>query len=188
MLYRSSLNKVKIIELFDSLVAKSEVLPLIGEKEEVAELLAQGLFDAETRCVELSIAYDSDSTCCLKAYADIDGFSGYGEGWFNGRDLFGFVGKLENRDFPVVIEGGYYGPGSKLRHVNLGLKFTEVGCGGIYRLHITLKNHPYAGCDPEEIMCFSSKLMFGKAELNHFVDSFKSMISNGDHSFIASGN
>lgn len=186
-MYRSNINKARIIELFNIMVENSEILPLIREKHEVAELFSQQLFDTENRSLEISIGFDSDATCFLKGYADIKGFSGFGEGWFNESDVVSFVNDLSDRKFPVSIEGGYYGKDHNLKHINFGLRFTAIGSNGTYRLHIVLKNHPGTGCDPEEIMCFSSQLILDERELDHVVIGFKAMINGGERTLIVTG-
>ncbi len=186
-MYRSELNKKRIQDVIDMMIEESELLPLIHSKEEVSNLIARQIFDADCKSIGIVIGFDTDGTCFLKGCADIEGFSGYGEGWFNISDITTFIDQLSSKNFPLELAGGYYGEDHKLKHKNFCLKFTEIGTNGTYSLAVGLKNHPETGCRDESIMVFSSELILGKIELEHVTSSFREMINSGKKSFVITG-
>ncbi len=186
-MHKSEKAEKVILEIVDSLVEESEILPLIRSKEEIAKIITERVFSASFKNLEISIGLDDEYTCLLKGSANIEGFSGYGEGWFNISEVEGFIESLSKRELPLELAGGYYGNDHKLKHKNFSLKISEISSNWKYSIAIVLQNFPEAGFRVESIMKFSSELIVGKQELDSIIENFSGMVKGNQQCFVITG-
>lgn len=97
---------------------------------------------------------EDDGTVGLIARVSCDGFSGFGEAWFNLTEVKNFISQLlvfsKSTQNPPLIAGGNWDGNGNLSEVLLSFRFYSFSDFRV-GVHVTLANHPYTDCRKEEI-------------------------------------
>ena len=121
---------------------------------------------------QLTINIDlEDYDAGLTGTLSVNGFSGFGEGWFNLSDLNQFIAELEKLSLNVsgkaeLVAGQSKADGSEYLE-RFGLRCYVVAKTGIIGIHVTLTDYPYTDCREEEISKVSAEL---KAEVQSVIE------------------
>ena len=114
----------------------------------------------------------------------IDGFSGFGEGWFNIRDVITFSEDLMT--LATNMEGKVELLGTQRKAD--GRKSLERFClrcyvldnsiiNGVIGVHITLSEYPYTDCREQEILKVSGEMKVRNHHLLEFSEDLRKLLS-----------
>ena len=121
--------------------------------------------------------YDAGLTGTL----EVDGFRGYGEGWFNLSEIKEFIEKLNNIASSLEGEADLIGGHSEMDGSNflerLGLRCYPIGNLGVIGVHVTLAEYPYTDCRKEEILKVSGELKTEVQLVTNFTKELDGLIS-----------
>jgi len=116
---------------------------------------------------QLKIKIDlEDYTAGLSGIFEANGFSGFGEGWFNHKDIIEFSRSLETlanimNGEAELIGGESKSDGSEYLEC-FGLRCYVISKTGIIGVHVTLSDRPYTDCRVKEILKVSGELRVEK--------------------------
>ena len=134
-----------------------------------------------SRKLTITADIESDHTLALKAKVDVDGFSGYGEAWFNSSEVRKFITQI--RDFndtmenPPHLQGGHWDGDGNITDLLLSLRFYALSD---YRsgLHIHLSDFPSTYATEEEVSKVTVGMKPNKHEISKFCDDMELLLSN----------
>ena len=112
---------------------------------------------------KLEITIDlEDYTAGLFGKLTSDGFSGFGDGWFNLIDIRAFIAKAHDMVSSLsgtanLVAGQNSQDGSEYLE-RFGLRCYPIGSTGTIGVHITLTDYPYTDCRLEEVFKVSGEL------------------------------
>ena len=121
---------------------------------------------------QLQVSIDlEDYAAGLTGMLSINGFRGFGEGWFNLSEINQFIDKLEKLASNVsgnadLIAGQSKTDGSEYLE-RFGMRCYVVAKTGIIGIHVTLTDYPYTDCRNEEISKISGEI---KAEVQSVIE------------------
>ncbi|MDH5543939.1 MAG: hypothetical protein OEZ43_00005 [Gammaproteobacteria bacterium] len=112
---------------------------------------------------QLAVTADLDDHAIgLKGNLVANGFTGFGEGWFNPNDVFEFCERLKALASTVDGKAELIGSQSKSDGSEylerFGIRCYVISKTGILGVHVTLSEYPYTDCRVEEISKVSSEL------------------------------
>jgi hypothetical protein len=121
--------------------------------------------------------YDAGLTGKLTA----NGFSGFGEGWFNLSDIKQFADELEELALNVtgkteLVAGQSKADGSEYLE-RFGLRCYVVARTGIIGVHVLLTDYPYTDCRKEEISTVSGEIKAEVQSVIEFCSQLRSLCS-----------
>lgn len=134
---------------------------------------------------KLTITADrEDYAIGLTGKLDANGFSGFGEGWYNNSDVQSFCASLHSLSESMEGNATLLGTQSK----SDGSEFLERLCirvyplaqsklNGVIGVHISLSDYPYTDCRQEEISKVSSELKVRNHNIKLFADSLYKLLS-----------
>lgn len=131
---------------------------------------------------KLSIAIDlEDYIAGLTGQFEANGFKGFGEGWFNTSEIVEFCNKFELianslEGEAELIARQSKGDGSDYLE-RFGLRCYVLSRTGILGVHVTLTEHPYSDCRPQEISTVSGELKVEVQSVLNFVQGLRSLCS-----------
>jgi len=122
----------------------------------------------------------------LKSYLNVNGFSGYGEGWFNNSDIKEFCSKLSSISVEMEGEAELLGTEKRLD----GSDYLETMCirvyvlcasklNGIVGVHITLSERPSSDSRAQEILKMSGELKVRNRLLGVFSSDLQDLMNGG---------
>ncbi|WP_064608939.1 hypothetical protein [Photobacterium sp. J15] len=129
---------------------------------------------------QLTVTIDlEDYTAGLTGKLDLNGFSGYGEGWFNLSEIENFCDSLEQVVNKVegttkLIAGQRNLDGSEYLE-RLGLRCSVIAKTGVFSIHISLSDYPYTGCRPEEIRKITGEIKADTRKVLNFVSQLRKL-------------
>ena len=177
----------KAVDLALKKLEESEKLMILYENEHNISKCISDQISCIPKQIKIEIEFDSDSTCCLKGSSIIDGYSGFGEAWFNSEGILSFARAMLNFNDVLELTGGNYGEGGKLVDKQFGLRISELSTNHKYSMHIILADQPETYCRPEEIRRFCGELKFTKQALLQFSKDLLDLIYEKKKSVIVYG-
>ena len=131
----------------------------------------------------ITIDLDDNGTAGLTGRFESDGFSGFGEGWFNLSEIKEFCNsfdKLTNslEGEPELIAGQSKVDGSEYLE-RFGLRCYVVAKTGVLGVHVTLSEYPYTDCRPQEISKVSGEIKVDIQSATNFIQELRSLCSGG---------
>lgn len=166
---------------------ESEKLIMLYENEHNISKCISEYIACIPKQIKIEIEFDSDSTICLKGYSIIDGFSGFGEAWFNSEGILSFARSILDFDDVLELSGGNYGEGGILVDKQFGLTISELSPNHKYGMYITLADQPGTYCRPEEVRRFSGELKFTKKALLQFSKDLLDLLFERKKSIVVYG-
>ena len=132
----------------------------------------------------LTITADrEDDAIGLLGSLQIDGFSGFGEGWFNNSDVLNFCEKtdalISNMSGTSELIGSQRKADGSEYLERLALRcyvLSSSKLNGIIGVHVTLSKYPYTDCRKEEILKVSGELQARNHKLKEFSEELKSLL------------
>lgn len=121
---------------------------------------------------QLKVTIDLEEyTAGLTGHLAVNGFYGFGEGWFNIPEITNFCESLEQLALRVdgkaeLIAGQSNVDGSEYLE-RFGLRCSVISKTGIISIHVTLTEYPYTDCREEEILKVSGEI---KAEVQSVIN------------------
>ena len=133
---------------------------------------------------KLTITADrEDYSIGLKGTLKLNGFSGYGEGWFNYIDVKEFCSKIEILTSNMSGETELIGSQSKsdgseyLERLSLRCYvLSESKLNGVIGVHITLSEYPYTDCREQEILKVSGELQVRNHKMKEFSENLSKLV------------
>ena len=124
----------------------------------------------------------------------VDGFSGFGEGWFNNTDVIDFCtntdalisnmsGTSELIGSQCKSDGSEYLERFALRCYVL----SSSNLNGIIGVHVTLSKYPYTDCRKEEILKVSGEIQVRNHKLKEFSEEIKKLLQGGINKVVLKG-
>ncbi|MBU2986374.1 hypothetical protein KO528_13515 [Saccharophagus degradans] len=159
--------KETVDEALKGLEDSEKLVVLNGNEESISGLISERIASIQ-KYIRIELDFESDSTVCVKGSAIIDGYSGFGEGWFNSEKILSFARAIPAIGDNLELAGGHFGEDGKLVDKHFGLKISELSPSYKYGLHIILANQPETYCRPEEIRRFCGEIKLSKLELLKF--------------------
>ncbi len=170
----------------DKLEESEKLVILYENKNNISKCISEHITCIQKQ-IKIEVDFDSDSTCCLKGSSIIDGYSGFGEAWFNSEDILLFAMAILDFNDSLELAGGNYGSGGELVDKQFGLKISELSSNYKYSMHIILADQPETYCRPEEIRRFCGELKFTKQALLQFSKDLLDLIYEKKKSVIVYG-
>jgi len=132
---------------------------------------------------KLTITVDRDDySIGLTGHLLVNGFSGFGKGWFNDRDVSSFCTRIQSiaNNMKGTAE---LGAGSKSDSSECQQTFAlncyvlcDSKLNGIIGVHVTLSECPYTGCREQEILKVSGELQVRNQHLAVFSQELKKLM------------
>lgn len=144
---------------------------------------------------QLLITADLDDySVGLTCKANLNGFSGFGEAWFNLDDVTDFCNNLKQLASEMTGSVELVGSQSK----SDGSEYLEtfsIRCyvlsasklNGIIGFHVTLADYPYTDCRNNEIRKLSGELQIRNHKIEEFSVSLSKLISNSQSETVLYG-
>lgn len=144
---------------------------------------------------KLTITADrEDYTVGLTGILHVDGFSGFGEGWFNNTDVSKFCSQLHSLATNMVGTAELVGSQSKgdgseyLERLALRCYvLSDSRLNGIIGVHVTLSEYPYTDCREQEILKVSGELKVRNHKMIEFSEELKKLIQGNLNEVILNG-
>jgi len=131
---------------------------------------------------QLTIKIDlEDYTAGLFVKINANGFSGFGEGWFNTSEIIGFCRELESLDSNSdgkceLVAGQSKSDGSEYIEL-IGIRCYVIA-NGLLGMHVSLTDYPYTDCRQHEISKVSSELKLNTQSAIEFAKNLHSLCLN----------
>ena len=143
----------------------------------------------------LTITVDREDYCVgLKGSLQVNGFSGYGEGYFNNSTVKEFCSKLENLTNNMSGEAqliaSQSNPDGSEYLERLSLRcyvLSESKQNGIIGVHITLSEYPYTDCREQEILKVSGELQVRNHKMKEFSVNLNKLVQGELNEVILNG-
>jgi hypothetical protein len=144
---------------------------------------------------KLTITADrEDYSVGLTGSLQIDGFSGFGEGWFNNSDVREFCSNVQNLTNNMSGAAELIGSQSKADGSEYLERFSlrcyvlsESKVNGVIGVHITLSEYPYTDCREQEILKVSGELQVRNHKLKEFSGNLNKLVQGNLDEVILNG-
>ncbi|MBK1853308.1 hypothetical protein FE845_18325 [Marinobacter sp. 1-4A] len=131
--------------------------------------------------LSITIDLDDDGSAGLSGRFASQGFSGFGEGWFNLSEIREFCNGFEKLASTLEGETELIAGQSKVDGTDylerFGLRCYVVAKTGILGVHVTLSEYPYTDCRPQEISMVSGELKVEIQSAINFIQGLRSLCS-----------
>ena len=136
---------------------------------------------------KLTITADrDDSTVGLTVSLQIDGFAGFGEGWFNNSEVKEFCSNIQKLTTKMSGTAELIGSQSKADGSEYLERFSlrcyvlsDSKVNGVIGVHVTLSEYPYTDCREQEILKVSGELQVLNHKLKEFSDNLNKLVQGG---------
>lgn len=133
---------------------------------------------------KLTITADrEDYSVGLTGTLHANGFSGFGEGWFNNRDVNEFCSRIKNLGNDKTETAELIGSQSKADGSEylerFGLRcyvLSESKENGVVGVHVTLSEYPYTDCREQEILKVSGELQVRNHKIKEFAEKLNKLV------------
>jgi len=144
---------------------------------------------------KLTITADRENYAVgLTGSIQIDGFSGFGEGWFNNSDVKEFCSNIQNLTNNMSGTAELIGSQSKADGSEYLERFalrcyvlSESKVNGVIGVHITLSEYPYTDCREQEILKVSGELQVRNHKLKEFSDNLNELVQGSLNEVVLNG-